>query len=109
MTHMTRRSFVAGSLTLTAASARRVHGANERIGAAVVGVNGMGSFHVKTLIARADVRVVALCDVDRDVVTRVAKTAKDAGRTDPGLIEDFRKVLDDKAVDAIIVATPHHW
>jgi predicted dehydrogenase len=109
MSDLNRRTFVAGIFaTLTAASARRVFGANDRLGLAVIGLNGMGSFHVKTLVARSDTRLFALCDVDGDVRARVAKTVKDAG-DDVALVEDFRKVLDDKNVDALVVATPHHW
>ena len=110
MKNMTRRAFVAGSFAaMTAGSARRTYGANERIGLAVVGINGMGSFHVRTLTTTKDVRIVALCDVDRDVRERQAKVVKDANAGEPTLIEDFRKLLDDKTVEAVVIATPHHW
>jgi len=87
----------------------RVLGANERISVAVIGVNGMGHFHVRTLAARKDVQIVALCDVDATPLERAAKTVKDATKVEPVQIKDFRRVLDDKTIAAVIVATPHHW
>ena len=83
----TRRSFLSSSLAATTAlaAAPRVLGANERVGVAVIGVNGMGHFHVRTLAARKDVAVVALCDVDPTPLARAAKTVKDATGVEPAL------------------------
>src|SRR4051812_25521068 len=109
--HPTRRSFLSSALTATATVcvSGRALGAGDRLGVAVVGVNGMGHFHVKTLAGRSDVRLVALCDIDPAVLARAAKTVEDLGGVKPTLLEDFRKLLDDKAVDALVIATPHHW
>lgn len=104
----TRRTFLS-STVVSACATGRVLGAAERLGVAVVGINGMGHFHVRTLAARKDVRLVALCDVDASVRERAAKTVKDLNGDAPALIEDFRKLLDDKAVEAVVIATPHHW
>jgi predicted dehydrogenase len=105
-----RRTFLSSSLaaTATAAASGRVPGANDRLGVAVVGVKGMGHFHVRALAGRKDVRLVALCDVDQGVLARAAKTAKDAEGGQPALVEDFRNLLDDKAIHALVIATPHH-
>jgi predicted dehydrogenase len=107
----TRRSFLSSSLAVaaTASSYDRVLGANDRLGVAVIGVNGMGSFHVRTLAARKDVQIVALCDVDPAPLGRAAKLVKDATGDEPALVAEFQKLLDDKAVNAVVVATPHHW
>lgn len=107
----TRRSFLAASLAgaATLCTNRGVLGANDRLGVAVIGVNGMGHVHVRNLAARSDVRLVALCDVDPAVLARAAKTVRDAGAPEPALVDDFRKLLDDAAVHAIVIATPHHW
>ncbi len=83
--------------------------ANDRIGLAVVGVRGMGHNHLRNLVSRPDVQVVALCDVDRNVLGRADQTVKEAAGRAPALVGDFRRVLDDKAVDAVVIATPHHW
>jgi len=104
-----RRTFVAGTTAgLAAVSTRGVLGANDRLGVAVIGVNGMGHSHVRTLAARPDVRIVALCDVDQGVLARAAKTVKDATGQEPALVGDFRRLLDDRQVEAVVVATPHH-
>jgi predicted dehydrogenase len=107
----TRRDFVSSSVATAAIGAipRAVLGANDRLGVAVIGVRGMGHFHTRTLAGRKDVRLVALCDVDPSMLTRAAKTVKDINGSEPALIEDYRKLLDDKTVDAVVVATPHHW
>ncbi len=107
----TRRSFLSSSLAAaaTAAATGQAQNGNDRIGVAVVGVNGMGHFHVRTLAARKDARIVALCDVDPNVLSRAAKTVRDATAATPALVEDFRRLLDDKAVQALVIATPHHW
>src|SRR5262245_57816481 len=102
----TRRLFLS-SAAATAAAASRALGANDRLGVAVVGVRGMGHFHVRTLAGRKDVNLVALCDVDPSMLSRAAKTVKDASGAAPALVEDFRKLLEDKAVEALVVATPH--
>jgi predicted dehydrogenase len=105
-----RRQFVAGTFAaLAASSASRVLGANERVGVAVAGVNGMGGFHLKTLTGMREAQIVAICDVDASVRARAAKSVRDAGAGEPRLVEDFRKLLDDKSVEAMVVATPHHW
>ncbi len=86
-----------------------VLGANERISVAFVGVRGMGHHHVSRLAGRADVQVAALCDIDQAVLTRAEQTVKEATGKAPPLVGDFRRLLDDPKVDAVVVATPHHW
>ena len=94
---------------LGVASSRRVSGANDRVGLALVGLNGMGTAHLKALLPRADVDVVALCDLDPTVLARAAKAVRDGGRPEPTLTPDFRRLLDDPKVAALVIATPHHW
>src|SRR5688572_2912930 len=96
----------AGALTVVPPTAMAL-GANERIGVGVIGVRGMGHHHLRNLLNRADVQVVSLCDVDKSVLDRAAQTVKDANKPAPGLEGDFRRVMDDRAVEAIVVATPH--
>src|SRR4051794_25635971 len=82
---------------------------SDQVGVAVIGINGMGGFHVKTLAGRADARLVALCDVDENVLGRVAQTVQNATGKTPKLVGDFRRVLDDNGIQAVVIATPHHW
>lgn len=115
MCQITRRQLVVASLGGAAATALGVRSPaksaapSEQIQVAVIGVRGMGHGHVRRLKQRRDVRVAALCDVDQQVLARAAETVKDDGGQGPELVEDFRRVLDNRSIDAVIIATPHHW
>ncbi len=74
-------------------------GANDRIRIGVIGVGGMGQNHVGP-------DTVALCDVDDG---HLADARKRVTQGEPFLTKDFRRVLDRKDVDAVIIATPDHW
>ena len=86
----------------------RVRGANEDIRAAVVGFNGQGKVHIRSLQNLKGVRVVALCDVDKDVLDREAKAIKDNGQTVESY-SDIRLLLESKEIDVVTIATPNHW
>jgi predicted dehydrogenase len=115
MSQFTRRRFLGDSVRGAAALAAftlpgaRVLGANERIGVAVIGVRGMGNSHLRNLLNRTDVQIVALCDVDEGVLGRASDAVKQASGRTPPLTGDFRRLLDDPQVHAVVVATPHHW
>ncbi len=83
--------------------------ANERIGVAVIGVGGRGQYLLRSLLGRPDVRIVGLCDVDANLLERARQTVKETPGKVPALVEDFRRLLADKSVEAVFVATPHHW
>src|SRR5262245_43974457 len=99
-----RRSFLSHSVATAVAlgASSRACAASEVVGVAVIGVNGMGHFHTRALAGRQDVRLVALCDPDPNVLARAAKTAHDASGKKPELVADFRKLLDNKAVEAVV-------
>jgi predicted dehydrogenase len=99
-----RRTFLAAS-ALTAASYSRVVGANDRVGLGFVGYGLMAKGHVATFGKFEDVSLVAIAEVHRG---RLAEGKKAMGG-EPAGYADFRKLLDDKKVDAVVVATPDHW
>ena len=102
---------MAGSITAGAALAipfSRVRGANDDIRVAVIGFRSQGSGHIKRFIEIPGVRVVALCDVDRDILDREVKKFTDRSEKVDAYI-DVRKLLEDKNIDAISTATPNHW
>jgi predicted dehydrogenase len=74
----------------------------------VVGFRGQGNLHIRLLQELPGVRVVALCDADRDVLGRGVKAFADRNRTVAGFT-DVRQLLESKEVDAITTATPDHW
>ena len=103
---MSRRGFLqATSLGVGALSARRVLGANERVGVGLIGFGLIGRFHMAALKAQPDAEVTAVCDVHRGRVEAAAEMA--GGKA--ARYADFRKLLEDNNVDAVYVATPDHW
>jgi len=87
----------------------RVLGANDRVRVAVVGLHGQGWAHVEEYSKLKNVEIAALCDVDENVTNqRVAEMAK-KGLPKPATFVDLRKLLEDKSIDAISIATPNHW
>jgi len=113
MQHITRRDFVKRSIAvsagLTLASPfSRVRGANDDIRVAVVGINGRGGSHISEFDKMEGVRVAGLCDVDRRVLERRARPFKDRNKKVDTYV-DIRKLLDNKNIDAISIATTNHW
>jgi len=94
---------------VSAQSQARVSGANRRVRVALIGCGGMGNTDLRDML-KSGAQLVALCDVDDRQVAKVAATvAKTFNQTAEFTTRDFRKVLDRKDVDAVIVATPDHW
>jgi predicted dehydrogenase len=82
---------------------------NGTIRVAVVGVNGQGNAHIRQYSGMQNVELAALCDVDESVLNkRLAEVEKAKGKR-PAAFTDIRKLLDDKSIDAISIATPNHW
>src|SRR5579859_2487993 len=96
-----RRQFL---LAATAASASRVLGANDRIRVGVIGTGGRGRLLMGLLKQCPEAEIVAVCDVyepRRGQAKQDAPMAREFG--------DWRQVLDQKDIDAVVIATPNHW
>lgn len=105
-----RRSFLQSSAVASASMAfvRQSAAAEKKMPIALVGCGGMGTNHLRLLLARNDVELKYVCDVDSKRLTSAAKLATDAGHpTQP--VQDLRKILDDPTVVAVWHATPDHW
>ena len=106
---ISRRSFgkAGGAATLgwTAVSASRVYGANDVVRLGFIGVANRGGQLIKSFLKHDDVRTVVLCDVHKPTLDAALKRA--GGKADT--CGDFRRVLDRKDLDAVVVATPDHW
>src|SRR3954452_25395027 len=104
MNRTTRRDFLkasaAAGATLALAPFARPLGANDDLRVAVVGFRGQGGLHLKLLQELPGVRVVALCDADRDVLGRGVKGLAHKNKPAAGYT-DVRKLLESKEVDAI--------
>jgi predicted dehydrogenase len=111
----TRRDFVGGAVvaagglaTLGAAQRRSVSGANDAIRVAVVGLRKKGKEHIKSFGEIPGARIVALCDCDTEFLGFEAQQFKK--RSDPvKTCVDYRRLLDDKDVDAVVLSVPDHW
>ncbi|MHC4517364.1 MAG: Gfo/Idh/MocA family protein [Planctomycetota bacterium] len=111
MVRTTRRSLLKGTLAAGASLAvpfSRARGANDDIRVAVVGIRSQGSNHIKWFSKIPGVRVVAICDADRAFLDREATEFKDRNETVDTYV-DYRKLLEDRSIDAVITATPNHW
>ena len=100
---MNRRTFAIGAIS--AWSAGRVHGANERIRVGLIGSGGRGREDWGTFLKQPEVEPVAVCDVYDPF--REKGIAMTEGRAKA--FSDFRRLLEQKDIDAVIVATPDHW
>jgi predicted dehydrogenase len=84
-------------------------GANDIINVAVIGVRGRGMEHVRAYNDLDEARITTICDVDRNVIGRAMKSVTSANGSEPKFVQDLRRVLDDKEIDAVSIATPNHW
>ncbi len=118
MQKINRRNFLQKSLLTTAAvgfsaqSWRSVRGANEDVRAAVIGFNGRGKDHMSGIAelreSGKNIRIVALCDADRNVLDAGVKRLSTDSQKVEGYL-DIRKLLENKGIDVVTVATPNHW
>jgi predicted dehydrogenase len=112
---LTRRDFLKTAARTTGAGAftgitfltrpERVFGANDRVRVGVCGLRGRGKDHLEAFAHVPDVEIAALCDVDQDVLN------KRRGEVGAGVatFADVRRLLEDRSIDAISIATPNHW
>ncbi len=99
---------VAGAATFGMPKSRAA-GANERIILGVIGPGGQGSSLLKSFAAQKDVEIAYVCDVDANRMNVAAKAVASATGKVPRADKDMRRILDDRAVDAVVIATPDHW
>ena len=122
MSKRSRRQFLEDSMLATAAavavgSAPRLFAdeepqsksPNERLNVCVMGVNGRGGSHIGAFANRKDTVVSHICDVDSDLGRKRAIEIGKRQGVVPAWEPDIRRVLDDKSVDIITIATPNHW
>jgi predicted dehydrogenase len=84
-------------------------GPNDLIRVAIVGVNGRGTAHVKGLAGKPGVQITTICDLDEAAAGKAIKMVQDKTGKSPRWERDVRKVMEDKDIDVVTVATPNHW
>jgi predicted dehydrogenase len=120
MTDLSRRDFLQGSAALAAAALAGRHAraerapqpagpANERLNVAVIGVNGQGRGHVSGYAGRNNCVVTHICDADSAVVGPAMQSAERAQGRRPTYVQDLRRIMDDRNIHVVSIATPNHW
>ena len=110
-----RRTFLkqaaaAAVIPMTAASQSRIAGANRRIRVGLIGCGGMGGGDLRDFLRVGNTECVALCDVDDTQTAKMKEmVGKGFNQTPALLTRDFRRLIEQKDIDAVIVATPDHW
>jgi predicted dehydrogenase len=100
-----RREFARTAAAATALGYSRILGANERVGIGYIGLGNRGDQVHDAFLEHGDQITVALCDLREDYMDFAAKKS----RANPRKYRDYRKLLEDPDVDAVVIATPDHW
>src|SRR5689334_2403048 len=89
----------------------RILGANDRVVTASIGVRGQGNSLKRGFARLPNVEIKTLCDIDANLApSRINdERLRDVATFRPGFAQDLRRVLDDKDIDAVVIATPNHW
>ena len=82
---------------------------NDKINFGVIGCKGMGWSDMSSILKNSETECIALCDVDEKVLEERSKNVKDITGKKPKIYNDYRKLLDNKDIDAVVIGTPDHW
>ena len=103
----TGKAITVGAATL--ALGGKILGANDRVRVAICGVRGRGNDHIRSFPRVPGTEIVAICDIDENVSSQRIAEIEKMGLPKPKSYVDIRKLLEDKDIDAISIATPNHW
>lgn len=103
--------FTLGGLlpSFTPKSYARIIGANEKVNVSVMGVNSRGFALASNYALQPNCRVISISDVDSRASEKCIKAVNEIQNSKPADIPDFRKALEDKDLDALVIAAPDHW
>jgi predicted dehydrogenase len=98
------------AVPLWAADSQKQKGPNEKLQFAVIGVRGQGGGHISRILShKNDAEIAVICDTDEQIGNgRCDEIEKNSGRR-PKFVQDIRRVMDDKSIDCVSIATPNHW
>ncbi|HWQ57247.1 MAG TPA: Gfo/Idh/MocA family oxidoreductase [Bryobacteraceae bacterium] len=105
MTDLSRRQFGRAAAVATAAGYSRILGANDRVGVGYIGLGNRGDQVHDAFLEWGDAQTVAVCDLREDYMDLAVRKS----RGNPTRHKEYRKLLEDKNVDAVVIATPDHW
>lgn len=99
-----RRTFLMAAPAVVATAKIAAASPGEKVVIGVIGLGGQGKAHVNSYVNLPNAEIAYLCDVDEEHLAEASKIAPRAKK-----VSDLRKILDDKSVDAVSIATPDHW
>ncbi|WP_430426956.1 Gfo/Idh/MocA family protein [Maribacter litoralis] len=88
---------------------RKRVGPNDTINVGLIGCKGMGFSDLSSFLKMSEINVIALCDVDENVLRERTEDLKKAGIKKPKWYGVYRKLLENKDIDVVIIGTPDHW
>lgn len=83
--------------------------ANDKIGVGLIGCRGMGWANLSDFLIHPEIDCIALCDIDQNVLSRRVADAVKLRNKKPAVYSDYRKMLERKDIDVVIIGTPDHW
>ena len=98
-----------GGLVFPSSSYVNILGANDHINCAIIGVRSRAKAHVMAIHNDKNAKIIYSCDVDDVILQEHNVWCQENIGYIPKIEKDFRKVLEDKDVDAVFIATPEHW
>src|SRR3954468_2623869 len=105
MDPLTRRDLAKGAALATALSYSRILGANDRVGMGFIGLGNRGDQVHDAFLEHGDSETRAVCDLRDDYMDFAVKKS----RAQPKKYPDYHRLLEDKNIDAVAIATPDHW
>lgn len=123
MSTLSRREFLHNSTLLAAAAAAlgptvatadeakpaKKVGPNDRIRVACIGFHGQGKTHLGSFSSMPDTIITTICDVDSSLAADGIKRVEDKQHVAPKFVQDLRRIMEDKSIDVVSIATPNHW
>jgi predicted dehydrogenase len=113
MKSLNRREFMKGSIgaatTFTVLSQAKSMAANNKVVLGIMGVGGRGRALLTSLVKRTDIKLKYICDADTRSYGPAAEIVIEGHDYRPKFVQDFRRMLDDPEIDAIVIATSDRW
>jgi len=105
---MNRRTFLMSSAAAVGGARAARSSPSDTVRVACVGLRSRGKDHIDAYLGLKNVEIVALCDVDQSILQGATRAIESRGRKRPAQYVDLRKLLEDRSIDAVSIATPNH-
>lgn len=107
---VSRRELLTGSMAAMAAAGRaQTVSPNDRVRIGLVGCGGISVGDTNAFLAHPECEIAAICDVDDAMIAKTLDRLQTLGRKKPDAAKDFRRIVERKDVDVVLVCTPDHW